>query len=145
MVDIRRGGRGVRVVGRGGWHCLPAGYCAEYRLAGAVDPSVERALGHLDRLARLVGRFCPALRMRGRPAGNAAVCRAVQNAGARVCRTVYRACVLGIVPAVLVACGVAKVKLPSLVCTGLAVVLLAALLLFQWQTIKAELQRRFHL
>ena len=55
------------------------------------------------------------------------------------------ACVLGIVPAVLVACGVAKVKLPSLVCTGLAVVLLAALLLFQWQTIKAELQRRFHL
>ena len=33
MVDIRRGGRGVRVVGRGGWHCLPAGYCAEYRLS----------------------------------------------------------------------------------------------------------------
>lgn len=54
-------------------------------------------------------------------------------------------CVLGIVPTILVACNVATVKLPSLICTGLAVVLLAVLLLFQWQTIKAELQRRFHL
>ncbi|MDY3618236.1 DUF6320 domain-containing protein [Agathobaculum sp.] len=55
------------------------------------------------------------------------------------------ACVLGLVPAVLVACGKIGVVLPSLICSGLSVALLAVLLLFQWQTIKGEFQRRFHL
>ncbi len=54
-------------------------------------------------------------------------------------------CVLGLVPLVLIACGLVDILLPSLLCAGMAIVSLAALLLFQWQTLKAELQRRFHL
>ena len=45
----------------------------------------------------------------------------------------------------LIACGLVDILLPSLLCAGMAIVSLAALLLFQWQTLKAELQRRFHL
>ena len=55
------------------------------------------------------------------------------------------ACVLGMVPLILIACGCIRVLLPSLFCAGLAILSLAALMLFQWQTIKAEFQRRFHL
>ncbi|MCQ5129391.1 DUF6320 domain-containing protein [Butyricicoccus faecihominis] len=55
------------------------------------------------------------------------------------------ACALGLVPFILVACGKVNIRLPSFLCAGLSIVLLAALFLFQWQTIKAELARRFHL
>lgn len=55
------------------------------------------------------------------------------------------ACALGLVPAVLIACGKIRIVLPSIICSGLSVALLAVLLLFQWPTLKGELQRRFHL
>lgn len=55
------------------------------------------------------------------------------------------ACFFGLLPFVLIARGRVRVLLPSLLCAGLAILSLAALILFQWQTIKAELQRRFHL
>ena len=55
------------------------------------------------------------------------------------------ACVLGLVPLLLVARGRVHILLPSLLCAGLSILSLAALVLFQWQTIKAELSRRFHL
>ena len=53
--------------------------------------------------------------------------------------------VLGIVPAVLVGFDKVRVVLPSLICAGLSVALLAAMLLFHWQTFKQEFVRRFHL
>lgn len=54
-------------------------------------------------------------------------------------------CLLGMVPGVLVGLGKVRILLPSLICAGLSTVLLAALLLFHWQTFKGELSRRFHL
>lgn len=54
-------------------------------------------------------------------------------------------CVLGTVPAVLVGMGKVRIVLPSLICAGLSILLLAGLLLFQWPTFKAEFMRRFHL
>ncbi len=52
---------------------------------------------------------------------------------------------LGLLPAVLVACGKVRVVLPSLICSGLAIVVLAALLLFFGNTVKSEFHRRLHL
>ena len=54
-------------------------------------------------------------------------------------------CALGILPGVLVACGLIGIVLPSLICAGLSVVLFAGFVIFHWQTFKNELQRRFHL
>lgn len=54
-------------------------------------------------------------------------------------------CALGLVPGALVMRGTVQTVLPSLLCACLSVALLATLLLFQWQTIKQELLRRFHL
>lgn len=53
--------------------------------------------------------------------------------------------VLGLVPGVLLILGKVKVILPSLICTGLCVLTLSALILFFWKTVKSELHRRFHL
>lgn len=55
------------------------------------------------------------------------------------------ACVLGIVPLVLVLTGLCRIQIPSLLCAGLALIALAAFLLFHGRTLFAELQRRFHL
>lgn len=52
---------------------------------------------------------------------------------------------LGLVPGVLAGLGKVGVLLPSLICAGLSAVLLAAMLLFHWQTFKGELSRRLHL
>lgn len=54
-------------------------------------------------------------------------------------------CLLGLVPGVLAGVGKVGVLLPSLLCAGLSAVLLAAMVLFHWQTFKGELSRRFHL
>lgn len=53
--------------------------------------------------------------------------------------------IAGIIPFVLVLFGKVQIILPSLICTGISVVLLAAFLIFRFQTIKNELQRRFHI
>lgn len=52
---------------------------------------------------------------------------------------------LGLVPGVLAALGLVGAPLPSLLCAGLAVAVLAGLLLFRWRIAKGELSRRFHL
>ena len=52
---------------------------------------------------------------------------------------------LGLVPAALVKWGQVKTALPSLICAGLSLVTLSALVLFNWNTVKSELHRRFHL
>ena len=44
------------------------------------------------------------------------------------------ACFFGLLPLILIACGRVRVLLPSLLCAGLAILSLAALVLFQWQT-----------
>ena len=54
-------------------------------------------------------------------------------------------CVLGLIPGLLAGLGKLRVLLPSLLCTGLSVVVLAAMLIFHWQTFRGELARRFHL
>lgn len=54
-------------------------------------------------------------------------------------------CLFGLVPAVLVACGIVHMLVPSLICIGLSLFSLAALILFQWQVFYQELVRRFHL
>lgn len=54
-------------------------------------------------------------------------------------------CALGLLPLVLVVLDRVQAFLPSLLCAGLSLLSLAALALFQWQTIKAEFLRRFHL
>ncbi|WP_295581745.1 DUF6320 domain-containing protein [uncultured Oscillibacter sp.] len=54
-------------------------------------------------------------------------------------------CSLGLLPGVLAALGRVRVMLPSLICTGLSVILLAAMVLLHWQTFRGEAARRFHL
>ena len=59
--------------------------------------------------------------------------------------TLLLACLLGLVPAVLLACGALRVVIPSLICSALSIVALCALALFFGPMIRAELHRRLHL
>ena len=52
---------------------------------------------------------------------------------------------LGLVPAVLLLCGVIHLPLPSLICGSAAVVFLAGLVMFFWGPFWAEIRRRFHI
>lgn len=52
---------------------------------------------------------------------------------------------LGLAPGILLALGRVNVALPSLICSGLAVVLLSTFTLLSWRTVRSELHRRFHL
>ncbi len=54
-------------------------------------------------------------------------------------------CLLGVVPGVLAGLGKVRIVLPSLICAGLALILLAVMIIFHWQTFKGELSRRLHL
>jgi hypothetical protein len=64
----------------------------------------------------------------------------------RACSSPLIYCALvGLVPGLLVILGKVKTPLPSLICAGLSIVVLCALILFFWNTVKSELHRRFHL
>ncbi len=54
-------------------------------------------------------------------------------------------CILGIVPGVLAAIGRVRVVLPSLICGGISIVLLAVMAFFFGQTLREEFIRRFHM
>lgn len=52
---------------------------------------------------------------------------------------------LGVATGALAVFGKLRFALPSLICAGASVCVLAFLVIFQWQAIKSELMRRFHL
>ncbi|MDO4546484.1 MAG: DUF6320 domain-containing protein [Clostridia bacterium] len=54
-------------------------------------------------------------------------------------------CLIGLIPAVLVACGNVTVAIPSIICSGMSIAMLASLLVFCWPMVKAELNRRLHI
>lgn len=51
----------------------------------------------------------------------------------------------GFLPLIPLLCGTLWMAYPSVVCAGLSVLALAALLLFRWRALKGELIRRSHL
>lgn len=53
--------------------------------------------------------------------------------------------IFGIIPMILMLCGVVDTLLPSVICVGLSVISLAALLIFEGKALRAELTRRMHL
>jgi len=55
------------------------------------------------------------------------------------------ACLLGLLPIGFMLLGKVRVVIPSLVCAGISIVMIALLTIFQWQTVKSEFLRRFHL
>lgn len=54
-------------------------------------------------------------------------------------------CVYGLLPLVCIAAGLVTVRFPSVICAGISVILIAALLLFRGKSTKAEMERRLHL
>lgn len=54
-------------------------------------------------------------------------------------------CVLGIVPVIFIFTGILNISLPSHICIVLSVLMLVAVLIFEWQTVKQEVSRKFHL
>lgn len=54
-------------------------------------------------------------------------------------------CIYGLLPFGCIAAGLVTVKYPSVICAGISVILIAALLLFRGKSTKAEMERRFHL
>lgn len=52
---------------------------------------------------------------------------------------------LGLVPVILLLCGVLQISLPSILCGSAAVVFLAGLVMFFWGPFWAEIHRRFHI
>ncbi len=54
-------------------------------------------------------------------------------------------CCLGLTPLIFIALDKISFVLPSLICAGVSIILVALLAIFEWQTVKAEFMRRFHL
>lgn len=53
--------------------------------------------------------------------------------------------ILGLLPLLLIWTHVVKVILPSMVCSGLAMILLAGLIIFKWEQVIDELVKKFHI
>lgn len=53
--------------------------------------------------------------------------------------------VLGLVPLLLVQVQVVKVILPSMICSGVAMILLAGLIIFKWDQVIHELEKNLHM
>lgn len=73
------------------------------------------------------------------------LCAALRLPVSRVAGRLSIIALLGIGTGVLAMLGKLRFPIPSLVCTGVSVVVLAFLVIFQWQAIKSELIKRFHL
>jgi len=54
-------------------------------------------------------------------------------------------CIFGLIPMLLVQLQVVKFIIPSVVCSGFAMVLLAGLLIFRWEQVVLELVKKFHM
>ncbi|NLZ45727.1 MAG: hypothetical protein GX896_03450 [Clostridiales bacterium] len=54
-------------------------------------------------------------------------------------------CALGIIPVIFIATGILKIALPSYISVVISLLVLAAVLIFDWQTVKQEISRKFHL
>lgn len=51
----------------------------------------------------------------------------------------------GLLPLICMAAGMVNIRYPSVICTGISVIIIAALFLFRGRSTKAEIERRFHL
>lgn len=51
----------------------------------------------------------------------------------------------GILPLICLIAGLVNIVYPSVICTGLSIIFIAALFIFRGRTTKAEIERRFHL
>jgi len=54
-------------------------------------------------------------------------------------------CVFGLIPILLVQLNISKFIIPSIICSGFAMVLLAGLTLFRWDQVVQELVKKFHM
>ena len=55
-------------------------------------------------------------------------------------------CVLaGLIPMILLLCGALRIIYPSVICAGISIISLAAMLLFKGSALRSELIRRLHL
>ena len=54
-------------------------------------------------------------------------------------------CLVGLMPLLLLVLGQVDFRIPSLISSGVAIILLAGLLLLQWRTVRSEISRRLHL
>lgn len=53
--------------------------------------------------------------------------------------------ILGLLPLLFIQVHLVKVILPSMICSGLAMILLASLVIFKWQQVINELEKNFHM
>lgn len=53
--------------------------------------------------------------------------------------------IYGLLPMVCLLGGLVKIRLPSVICTGLSLIFITALIIFRGRSTKAEIERRFHL
>jgi len=54
-------------------------------------------------------------------------------------------CVIGLIPGILAALNKIRVVLPSLICSGIAIILLCMMLIFHGRALREEIIRRFHM
>jgi len=54
-------------------------------------------------------------------------------------------CIFGLIPMLLVQLNVVKFVLPSIICSGFAMILFAGLLIFRWEQVALELVKKFHM
>ncbi len=139
-------GRGLPMGGCGNRHFAAPRLDEEHCLADAADPHIEHSVG-LGHRAGAAGRStmcCPASAVRR---SSRCVCwRGCCGFRFRPLQSrLLLACLLGLVPAVLLACGALRVVIPSLICSALSIVALCALALFFGPMLRAELHRRLHL
>lgn len=73
------------------------------------------------------------------------LCTALRLPVASIAGRLSMISLLGVATGVLAVLGKLGVALPSLICAGVSVGVLAFLVIFQWQAIKSELIKRFHL
>lgn len=54
-------------------------------------------------------------------------------------------CLLGIIPGVLMLIGLVTIELPSAICCAISLLLMLALVIFQYKAVVSELKKKFHL